>query len=102
MNPRNRAARFAAALTVAGFAWAILLSVAPQWHERIHADANRVEHSCAVTFVASGSYEHSAQPSLVGAPGLAPQFSEIPALRSVWVPPLFLVAHIFAHAPPAK
>ena len=84
------------------FLWTLALGVSPQLHHRVHPDANHADHSCAVTFVASGSYEHSAQPSLVSAPGLAPQFSEIPALRSVWVPPLFLVAHIFAHAPPAR
>jgi hypothetical protein len=84
------------------FLWTLALSVSPQLHHRVHPDANHADHVCAVTFVASGSYKHSAQPSLVAALGLAPQFSETPALRSVWVPPLFLFAHIFAHAPPAR
>ena len=101
MNPRKCAGRLVTALLLGMFAWALALTVAPQWHQRIHSDANRVEHSCAVTFIAAGNYEHSAPPSFVSAPELIPQFSKIPALRSVWVQPLFLGAHIFAHAPPA-
>ena len=98
---QNRRAIVATLLSL-GFFCTLALSVAPQLHERVHPDANHADHVCAVTFVASGSYEHSAQPSLVSAPGLAPQLSEIPTLHSVWVPSLFLVAHIFAHAPPAR
>ena len=101
MNPQKCVRSVVTALLLGMFAWAVALSVAPQWHERIHADANRVEHHCAVTFIAAGNYEHSAPPSFVGAPELSPRFSKIPALRSVWVQSLFLGAHIFAHAPPA-
>lgn len=96
---QNGRALVATLLSVAFF-WALALSASPQLHQRVHPDANHADHVCAVTFVASGSYEHFAQPSLVSAPGLAPQFSEIPALHPVWVRPLFLGAHIFAHAPP--
>jgi hypothetical protein len=100
MKQKRRA--IVATLLSLGFFCTLALSVSPQLHHRVHPDANHADHVCAVTFVASGSYEHSAQPSLVTAPGLAQQLSEIPTLRSVWVPSLFLVAHIFAHAPPAR
>lgn len=100
MNPRNCAARFAAALTVAGFAWAILLSVAPQWHERIHADANRVEHSCAVTFIAAGQCEHSAHAPTATELHPPVSFDRVIVLSCSWVPSLFLSASLLEHAPP--
>ena len=90
-----------AAFVSVAFLWALALSASPQLHQRIHPDANRVEHSCAVTMIASGSYDHAAHPPLVSAPDFALQFSKILALSSTWVQPLFLGAHIFAHAPPA-
>jgi len=89
-----------AAFISAGFLWSLALSVSPQLHTRIHADANRAEHSCAVTLIATGGYEHAAQPSLVTGPQFASWFSQVAALTSTWVRPLFLRAHIFAHAPP--
>ena len=74
----------------------------PQLHQRVHPDANRVEHSCAVTMIASGSYDHAANVPLLSAPLPAIQFSEIPALTPCWVQSPFLGAHIFEHAPPAR
>src|SRR5713101_5533636 len=58
---------FVAVVTSAAFLWTLTLSVSPQLHERIHPDANRVDHSCAVTFVASGNYNHSPLAPLVSA-----------------------------------
>jgi hypothetical protein len=52
--------------------------------------------------VASGSYNHAAQPPIVSQPEVTPAFSQIAELSSTWVRPLFLDAHIFAHAPPAR
>jgi len=83
------------------FLWTLALSVSPQLHERLHPDANRIDHSCSVTLVASGNFNHSACPQLVSVPDLVDQFSSIPALTPKWVEPLFLGAHVFAHAPPA-
>jgi hypothetical protein len=85
----------------AAFLWMLVLSASPQLHARVHADANRTDHVCAITLIASGSYEHSAQPPLVSADALVSQFSEIPALTPCWVQSLFLGARIFEHAPPA-
>jgi len=92
---------FIATFISAAFFWTLLLSVSPQLHVRVHADANRADHACAVTLIATGSYDHAAQPPLVSAPQFNVQFSKIGALNSTWVQPLFLKAHVFAHAPPA-
>jgi hypothetical protein len=97
----NHGRTFVAICVGAAFLWALALSVSPQLHQRVHADANRAEHSCAVTAIASGTYDHTACPPLVSAPLPAVQFSKIPALTPKWVESLFLKAHIFAHAPPA-
>jgi len=90
-----------AASISAVFLWTLALSVSPQLHARIHTDANRAEHSCAVTLIGTGSYDHAAHPPLVGESQFTACFSKIEALSSTWVRPLFLSAHIFAHAPPA-
>ena len=92
---------FVAAFVSISFFWALALSASPQLHQRIHADANRVEHNCAATMIASGSYDHATHPPLASADALVPQFSKIPALISCWVQSPFLGACIFEHAPPA-
>jgi hypothetical protein len=93
---------FVATCVGAAFLWALALSASPQLHQRVHADANRVEHNCAATMIASGSYNHAAHVSLVSAPVPANQFSEMPALPPCWVRSLFLGACIFEHAPPTR
>jgi hypothetical protein len=98
----NRGRAFIAICLSAAFLWALALSASPQLHQRVHKDANRVEHSCAATMIASGSYNHAAHPPLVSAPVPAAQFSKIPALTSQWVESPFLGARIFEHAPPAR
>ena len=92
---------FIATFVSAAFFWTLLLSVSPQLHARIHHDADRGNHTCAVTLIATGNYNHAAQPPLIRAPQPSVQFSRIAVLSSTWVQPLFLSAHIFAHAPPA-
>lgn len=96
----NRWRAFTAAFVSAAFLWTLALSASPQLHQRVHKDANRVEHTCAATMVASGSYDHAAHLSLVSAPAPAVQFSKIPALTPQWVESPFLSARIFEHAPP--
>src|SRR5207247_6851899 len=91
---------FVAAFVSIGFLWALALSASPQLHQRVHADANRVEHNCAATMIASGSYDHATHVPLIRAPAPSVQFSRTLTLSSVWVQPLFLSAHILAHAPP--
>jgi hypothetical protein len=98
----NHGRAFVAALVSLGFFWALALGASPQLHQRVHKDANRVEHSCAATMIASGSYDHATHPPLVSAAALVPQFSKIPALTPSWVQSAFLDACIFEHAPPTR
>src|SRR5438477_10301980 len=83
------------------FLWTLALSASPQLHQRIHRDANRGDHVCAVTMVASGNYNHSPSAPPLNAPVLAQQFSPTPALTPQWVESAFLFARIFEHGPPA-
>jgi hypothetical protein len=92
---------FLAGVLFAAFSWGLVVSVSPQLHQRVHPDANRAEHNCAATMIASGNYNHAAHPPLVSAPAAAVQSSEIPALTPSWVQSPFLGASIFEHAPPA-
>src|SRR5438128_12192323 len=98
----NHGRTFVATCIFAAFVWAIALSVSPQLHQRVHSDANRAEHSCAVTLIATSSYDHAAQLPLTSAPDRVAQFGAVSLLSSIWVQPLFLKAHIFANAPPAR
>jgi hypothetical protein len=98
----NRGRAFVAICVCTTFLWALALSASPQLHQRVHPDADRVEHNCAVTMIVSGSYNHAAHVPLVSAPVSAVQFSKIPALTSCWVESPFLGASIFEHAPPAR
>jgi hypothetical protein len=100
-RPTNHGRTFVAACAFAAFVWALALSVSPQLHQLVHADANRAEHSCAVTAIASGSCDHAAQSPLISAPGFVSQFGRVSSLSPVWVQSLFLKAHLFALAPPA-
>src|SRR5438874_358975 len=98
----NRGRVFIAILVSAAFVWALALSASPQLHQRFHTDANRVDHNCAATMIASGSYNHAAHSPPVSAPIPAIHFSKIPALAPHWVESPFLGARIFEHAPPAR
>jgi len=98
----NHGCRLVAACVFAAFVWALALSASPQLHQRVHKDANRVEHNCAVMIIASGSYDHATHPPLVTADALVPQFSKISALTPCWVQSPFLGARIFEHAPPVR
>ena len=98
---QNCARVVVAAVLFAAFSWTLLVSVSPQLHARIHADGNGADHVCAITLIASGSYEHGAQPPVISPPRLDVRIAASAELTSTWVRPLFLNAHIFAHAPPA-
>jgi len=98
----SRGRELVAGFLSVAFLWALALSASPQLHQRFHPDANRVEHSCAVTMIASGSYNHVSHPPLVSLPVPIIQFSQIPALVPQWVESPFLGASIFEHAPPVR
>jgi hypothetical protein len=99
---KNIGSAFVATCLSVAFLWALALTASPQLHARFHSDANRAEHSCAVTMIASGNYDHAAQVPLVSAPAPAIQFSKVLALTPQWVESPFLAASIFEHAPPAR
>ena len=82
------------------FLWLLASSASPQLHQRLHPDADRVEHSCAVTIIDHGSYNHVPHLLLVSLPLPTIQLSKIPALTPQWVESPFLGARIFEHAPP--
>ena len=98
----NHGRAFVAVWVSAAFVWALVLSASPQLHHYVHKDANRVEHNCAATMIASGTYDHAAHPPVVSVPAPSVQFSKIPALTPHWVESPFLGASIFEHAPPAR
>jgi hypothetical protein len=90
-----------ASWTCAALLVAFALSVLPHWHELLHSDAKAPRHECAVTLVSSGTHHQPAPAPLVAAPAPVLQVSFVPALHPVWVPPPFVGARIFEHAPPA-
>jgi len=98
----NHGRAFVTTCVFAAFLWTLALSASPQLHQRVHKDANRVEHNCAVTMITSGNYNHSAHVPVVTAPAPPIQFSKIPALSPCWVQSPFLGACIFEHAPPTR
>ena len=101
LRSQNRGRAFIAVFVSAVFLWTLAMSASPQLHQRIHPDANRTDHTCAVTMISAGNYDHSAPAPLVSAPVPAVQFLKIPALTSQWIESRFLSARIFEHAPPA-
>jgi hypothetical protein len=93
---------FIAGTAAVAFLWASLLSVSPELHERVHPDANRLQHTCVVTCIASGQVHHSAPPVFVDGDVAAIQSRAICLVNSEWVQSLFLGARIFEHAPPVR
>jgi hypothetical protein len=49
------------------FLFALLLSAAPQWHERIHQPSGAT-HQCAVTLLTAGNCEHTPCDAIAIAP----------------------------------
>jgi hypothetical protein len=92
---------FVAVVATAAFLWTLALSASPLLHQRIHSDANRIDHACAVTFVTAGNVDHAPVALLIKAPVPLDEFT-IPELTPLWVGPLFLLASVFEHAPPAN
>jgi len=91
---------FVGLLATAAFLWTLALSASPELHQRAHPDANQANHVCAVTFIASGNLNHAPSALLISAPVPTDEF-KIPELTPLWVTPLFLLASVFEHAPPA-
>jgi hypothetical protein len=101
MKSSTMARASVAIFAAAAFLWTLTLSVSPQLHERVHPDANRVEHTCAATFIASGNYNYTPSALIITAPVPIEEF-KVPELTPRWLGPLFLIASVFEHAPPAN
>jgi hypothetical protein len=102
MRPETHCARAVVATFVSvAFLWTLVLGVSPQLHGRVHSDATKTGHTCAVTFIVSGSCNHAAHVPLVSPPIPVIQFSTIATLTPQWVESPFLGASILEHAPPA-
>ena len=93
--------RGVAFVATTAFLWTIVVSVSPGLHQRIHADQNRGDHTCAVTFVRAGSYDYPVAPALGSVVNLHQEFAQLPELKPAWVPSPFLNAAVFEHAPPS-
>jgi hypothetical protein len=44
---------------IGSFLFTLVLGAIPELHERIHQTSSGANHECAVTLLASGSYEHT-------------------------------------------
>jgi hypothetical protein len=93
--------RWIAVTATAAFVWTLVVGALPVLHERLHADQSHADHSCAVTFLRSGSYHHAAAPTLAPSAASTGEFARIVILSPCWVPSLFFAAAIFEHGPPA-
>jgi hypothetical protein len=100
MNRSTISRAFFAAATSAAFLWTLALSASPQLHQRIHSNANQNDHVCAVTIVTTGKVHH-APPAAISVPAPLVDLAPIAQLSPARVQPLFLIAAVFEHAPPA-
>jgi hypothetical protein len=96
---RETILRVTASVLAGALLLVLALAASPALHAQLHSGP--ATHECAVTLVASGSYEHSAAPMVFTPPQAVDQFATIPSLKAVWVAAPFLGASIFEHAPPA-
>ncbi|HEY4282978.1 MAG TPA: hypothetical protein VGM62_07925 [Chthoniobacterales bacterium] len=92
--------RWVASLAAVAFAWTLALSAAPALHARLHAGEDQSDHSCAVTFVRSGSYDHSPTSMSDYLGNFVPRFAFVTELSPQWVASPFLTASVFEHGPP--
>jgi len=84
---------------IGAFLFTLVLSAAPQLHERIHQDTGAT-HECAVTLLATGNCAHTPSAAITIAPPLpqpAARFSQ-PGFQLVSLRLEFL---LLEHAPPA-
>jgi hypothetical protein len=89
-----------AAFLSLAFLWVLALSVSPQLHEFVHADARQAAHSCGVTLISAGNYEHVASQPIVVTQ--RPTFGRAILLPLTTVSvSLFTGAALLEHAPPA-
>lgn len=100
----GKGATFRAAIAVgalAAFLFALVLSATPQLHEQFHGSTGAANHECAVTLLASGSYQHTPIATISLAPPLPPK-TFVQALVSFPLVSAHLEFSLLEHAPPAN
>jgi hypothetical protein len=75
------------------------LSFASRAHERIHADAKKSTHECAITMFAAGACEDAADSPIYEA-GPAPSFSPLFLFEGSFIFTASVGMSILEHAPP--
>lgn len=100
----GKGAAFRAVITagsLAAFLFALVLSSAPQLHEQLDGATGVGNHECAVTLLASGSYQHTPIVTISLAPPLTPKtFIQVPT--SFELVSAHLEFSVLEHAPPAN
>ena len=91
--------RITASAVLLAFLVTLAASAAPSFHQRLHNVADDGSHVCAVTLLASGSYDHAFAPPAVSEPDETEQ-------AAIVTPRLSLRARdleysLLEHAPPA-
>ena len=89
-----------ATVVAIGFVWMIALSVSPELHASVHAEAADMAHHCGATLLASGSCQDAPAALPVASPILLPALTPMRVVISTAQAP-FLVVRILEHAPPA-
>ena len=90
-----------AAGALAAFLFALVLSATPRLHEQFHGTTGAANHECAVTLLASGSYQHTPVATISLAPPLTPKkFVQVPT--SFELVSAHLEFSLLEHAPPAN
>lgn len=83
---------------IGAFLFALVLSAAPQLHERIH-QPNGTTHQCAVTLLTAGNCEHTPCDTITLAP--PPQPASAPFHGQFQLVSARLEFSLLEHAPPA-
>lgn len=86
-----RAYRWAAVVSVVAVWMLGMLAASPQLHASLHSDADRIDHSCAVTLFSHGVEQVTSGTFVTGAPMLFPagECAVRPALPVAAVPGRF-------------
>lgn len=90
-----------AAGSLAAFLFALVLSAMPQLHEQFHGATGAAKHECAVTLLASGSYQHTPITTISLAPPVPPK-TFVQTLASSPLVSAHLEFSLLEHAPPAN
>lgn len=101
-NGKGVASRTAIAVgSLAALLFALVLSATPQLHEQFHGTKGAANHECAVTLLASGSYQHTPTATISLAPPRPPK-TFVQAFAGFSLVTAHLEFSLLEHAPPAN